>query len=117
MQYSNTVTWVFSSAPYLAYTIVEAPENVSTGNYISMPQISCGKIYDFSFCYISCRQKYKGPGTPQPNTEFEAQVDNLVLSHYNYECAYPFSGGQMQELWQFTYKFYDAKNGQTTHGL
>lgn len=119
MQYLNTVTWVFSSATYSAYTIVEAPRNVSTGNIISMPQISGGRIYDFYFCYISCGQKYVGPGTPQPNTEFEAQVDNLdVLSHYNYEYAYPYSGGQMQDgLWQFTYEFYDTVNGQTTYGL
>ncbi|XDF43715.1 hypothetical protein AB1303_10355 [Saccharolobus solfataricus] len=122
MQYSNTFTWVFSSissVPYSAYTIVEAPKNDSSGNLISMPQISGGKIYNFYFYYISSGQSYIGPGTPQPNTEFEAQVDNLdELSYYNYEYAYPYNGGQMQDgLWQFTYKFYDTTNDQTTYGL
>uniref|UniRef100_A0A2U9IHB6 Uncharacterized protein n=2 Tax=Acidianus brierleyi TaxID=41673 RepID=A0A2U9IHB6_9CREN len=119
MQYSNTFTWVFSSVPYSAYTIVEAPKNDSSGNFISMPQISGGKIYNFYFDYISSGQTYVGPGTPQPNTEFKAQVYNLdELSHYSYEYAYPYNGGQMQDgLWQFTYKFYDTTNDQTTYGL
>jgi hypothetical protein len=120
-QYCNSsVPWPFSSAPYSAYTIVEAPKNPTAGNYFSMPQICGGKICDFSFWYISCGQCYLGPGKPQPNTEFEAQVDCLdSLENYNHVYAYLFCGhaGYKCCLWQFTYCFYDTVNGQTTHGL